>query len=38
VGLHLRSGLPARGAAAGLVMPFADTEAMNEHLAKSAAP
>jgi hypothetical protein len=25
---------PARGAAAGLVMPFADTEAMNAHLAE----
>lgn len=25
---------PARGAAAGLVMPFADTEAMNSHLAE----
>ncbi len=25
---------PARGAAAGLIMPFADTEAMNAHLAE----
>ena len=25
---------PARGAAAGLIMPFADTAAMNEHLAE----
>ena len=31
------AGCPARGVAAGLVLPFADTAAMNAHLAEIAA-
>jgi putative transposase len=34
VGLHFRRDLPAKGKAAGLVMPYANTEAMQEHLAE----
>jgi hypothetical protein len=34
--LAFGAACPARGVAAGLVMPFADTEAMNAHLAEIA--
>ncbi len=36
MGLHIWSRLSGTAAAAALVMPFADTQAMNEHLAKTA--
>jgi DDE superfamily endonuclease len=36
MGLPLWRGLPRRGVAAGLVLPFADTAAMNAHLAEIA--
>lgn len=32
--LHLRSNLPAEGKAAGLVLPFCNTDTMNLHLAE----
>ena len=34
VGLHLRCDLPEKGKGAGLVLPYCDTEAMNERLAE----
>ncbi len=34
VGLHLRGRLPAEGKGAGLVLPYCDTEAVQEHLAE----
>ena len=37
MGLPLRRGLPERGGGAGLVMPRADTTAMNAHLAEISA-